>query len=92
MSNNFAADLAKQMGESAMIAAEGIHSAEVSGLIDTGVYILNAQYSGSLYGGIPNNRVFTFAGDPSTGKCARGSEMITVYCDETTAERLKEIL
>lgn len=38
------------------------------GFIDTGSYSLNALISGSLWGGIPGNRVTLFAGDPSTGK------------------------
>lgn len=36
--------------------------------ISTGSYILNAQLSGSIYGGIPNTRIAEFAGDPGTGK------------------------
>jgi RecA/RadA recombinase len=36
--------------------------------IHTGSYILNAQLSGSIFGGIPNTRITEFAGDPGTGK------------------------
>ena len=54
--------------EGTSIAAEGIHSSEFSGTIDTGSYILNAALSGSLYGGVPNSKITMFAGDPSTGK------------------------
>ena len=38
------------------------------GFIGTGSYILNAQLSGSIYGGIPNNRVTAIAGEQATGK------------------------
>ena len=54
--------------EGTSIAAEGVHSSEFSGTIDTGSYILNAALSGSLYGGVPNSKITMFAGDPSTGK------------------------
>ena len=36
--------------------------------ISTGSYILNAMISGSLFGGIPNNRAIGMVGDPETGK------------------------
>lgn len=37
-------------------------------LIDTGIYILNAAMSGSLFGGVLSNRITTFAGPSGTGK------------------------
>ena len=54
--------------EDTSIAADGIGSAEYTGTIDTGSYILNAVLSGSLYGGIPNNKITAFAGETTTGK------------------------
>lgn len=36
--------------------------------IDTGSYALNAGLSGSIYGGMPNNKAFALAGEESTGK------------------------
>ena len=39
------------------IAAEGKSSAEFSGTIDTGSVILNAIFSGSLYGGVAYNKL-----------------------------------
>ena len=36
--------------------------------IDTGSLVLNAQISGSLYGGIPDGRIVQFAGASQTGK------------------------
>jgi RecA/RadA recombinase len=50
------------------IAADGHGAAEYSGCIDTGCYILNAVLSGSIYGGVPNNKITAFAGETSTGK------------------------
>ena len=54
--------------EHTTIAAEGKSSAEFSGTMDTGSYILNAILSGSLYGGVANNKITAFAGEASTGK------------------------
>lgn len=50
------------------IIATGENSSEFSGSIDTGSYILNAAMSGSLYGGVPNNKITAFAGESATGK------------------------
>ena len=36
--------------------------------IDTGAYILNALISGSLYKGLPTNKITAFAGESATGK------------------------
>jgi RecA/RadA recombinase len=50
------------------VAADGKSAAEFHGYIDTGSYILNAALSGTIFGGIPNNKAVVFAGDPATGK------------------------
>lgn len=50
------------------LATDGSNSSEFSGTIDTGSYILNAALSGSLYGGVPNSKITTFAGESATGK------------------------
>lgn len=54
--------------EDTNIVSEGKGSAEFSGCIDTGSYILNAVLSGSIYGGVPNNKITAFAGESATGK------------------------
>ena len=54
--------------EDTSIAADGAGSAEFGGFIDTGSYILNAVLSGSIYGGIPDNKITAFAGESATGK------------------------
>lgn len=35
---------------------------------DTGAYILNAAISGSMYGGVPGDLIYAFAGEEATGK------------------------
>ena len=67
--NNFFTDLVEQLkDEDTKILADGGASAEFSGHIDTGSYALNALLSGSIYGGVPNNKVTAFAGESATGK------------------------
>jgi len=66
---SFFRDLVEQIkDEDTCIAADGGGSAEFGGFIDTGSYILNAVLSGSLYGGVPDNKVTAFAGESATGK------------------------
>ena len=54
--------------EDTNIMQDGLGAAEYSGTIDTGSYMLNAILSGSIYGGVPNNKVTAFAGETATGK------------------------
>lgn len=63
---------------------------EVGEWISTGNYLLNAQLSGTLFGGIANNRSMGIAGDPQTGKSflcmniVREAQKIgynVIYCD-----------
>jgi RecA/RadA recombinase len=60
--------LSKIKDEYTSIVEDEESSAEFTGYIDTGSYILNAVFSGSLYGGIPNNKLTMFAGESATGK------------------------
>jgi RecA/RadA recombinase len=62
--------------------------------IPTGNYMLNAQISGSIFGGIPNCRSICLAGDSGTGKtfltlniCREAQEMgyNIIYCDSEAA-------
>lgn len=50
------------------LADDETSAAELGGWLDTGSYILNAQLSGSIYGGIPDNKVTGIAGAEATGK------------------------
>lgn len=54
--------------EYAGIADDGIAAGDVTGYIGTGNYAMNALLSGSIYGGLPQNKVTAFAGEPSVGK------------------------
>lgn len=74
--------------EDTNLADEGAGSGEFTGFINTGAYALNALLSGSIYDGMPNNKRTMFAGESSTGKCARGTETIRVYSDASTIRRI----
>ena len=65
---SFFRTLIKDLPAMTTIAADGLSSSEFDGYINTGSYTLNAALSGSLFGGMPNNKITVFAGDPATGK------------------------
>lgn len=66
---SFLKTLIKEVGdEDTYLASDGGGSAEFTGCIDTGSYILNALLSGSFYGGVPDNKITAFAGESATGK------------------------
>ena len=50
------------------IVADGVDAADVGGYVDTGSYIFNCLVSGSLHGGLPNNKITAIAGESATGK------------------------
>jgi RecA/RadA recombinase len=54
--------------EFATVADDGIATGDCDGFVDTGSYILNALISGSIYGGLPSNKITALAGESSTGK------------------------
>lgn len=67
--SNFLKDMVKTTGnEFASIVEDGIDGGDVTGFVDTGVYALNALLSGSLYGGMPANKIMALAGESATGK------------------------
>ena len=67
--SNFLKNVIKETGnEYGTIVSDGLSTADVSGYVDTGSYIFNALVSGSLYGGIPKNKITAIAGESATGK------------------------
>jgi RecA/RadA recombinase len=54
--------------EFASLVSEGVAAGDVTDFVDTGSYIFNAVVSGSLFKGIPSNKVTAIAGESSTGK------------------------
>ena len=67
--SNFLKNVIKETGnEYGTIVSDGLATADVSGYVDTGSYIFNALCSGSLYGGLPQNKITAIAGESATGK------------------------
>ena len=65
---NFLKSLVKSSGnEYASVVTDGTE-ADVTGFVDTGSYAFNALVSGSLSGGIANNKILGLAGESATGK------------------------
>ena len=67
------ADFLKQVikdskNEFASLASDGIAAGDVESFVDTGSYIFNALVSGSIFGGIPSNKITALAGETGTGK------------------------
>ena len=67
--SNFLKDIIKDVGnEYATLVSDGIDSADVTNFIDTGSYSFNALLSGSIFGGLPGNKITAIAGEAATGK------------------------
>ena len=66
---NFLQDIVKEIdNEYATVVADGVSAGDTSAFVDTGSYIFNGLVSGSIYGGIPSNKITAIAGESSTGK------------------------
>jgi RecA/RadA recombinase len=67
--SNFLKDIIKDVGnEYATLVSDGIDSADVTNFIDTGSYSFNALLSGSIFGGLADNKITAIAGEAATGK------------------------
>ncbi len=66
---SFLEKIAKEIGnEYAGLVSDGISAGDSAEFIDTGSYIFNALVSGSIFGGVPSNKITAIAGESSTGK------------------------
>jgi len=78
---DFLKEMVKASGNSmASIVDDGVYTDNV-GYIDTGSYILNAQLSGSIYGGLPDNNISAIAGESATGKTFFTLGIVKNYLD-----------
>ena len=58
---NFLSDIVKEIdNEYAGLVSDGVAAGDTAAYIDTGSYIFNALVSGSIYGGIPSNKITSF--------------------------------
>ena len=67
--SDFLKSVIKDVGnEYASLVIDGVEAGDVESFIDTGSYIFNALLSGSIYGGLPGNKITALAGESATGK------------------------
>ena len=67
--------------EFAGLVSEGIAAGDITDYVDTGSYIFNALVSGSLFGGLPSNKVTALAGESSTGKTFFALSVVRNFLD-----------
>ena len=80
--NDFFKDIIKTTGnEYAALVSDGIEGADVDNFVDTGSYIFNALLSGSIYGGLPSNKITAIAGESATGKTFFVMGMVKSFLD-----------
>jgi len=80
---DFLKEIIKETGnEYASLASEGITAGDVTSYIDTGSYSFNALLSGSIYGGLPGNRITAIAGEAATGKTFFALGIIKHFLDK----------
>ena len=81
--NDFLKEIIKTTGnEYASLVADGVEAGDNDSFIDTGSYIFNALLSGSLYGGLPANKITALAGESATGKTFFLMGMCKNFLDE----------
>jgi RecA/RadA recombinase len=81
--SNFLKDIIKETGnEYATIVSEGVDTADVTNFIDTGSYAFNALLSGSIYGGMPANKITAIAGEAATGKTFFALGIVKAFLDK----------
>ena len=82
MSDIFNQLLSEIDNEYAGIVDDGVAAGDVSGYIGTGNYAMNALLSGSIYGGLPQNKVTAFAGEPSVGKTFYALNVVKQFLED----------
>ena len=67
--------------EFASIVSDGVAAGDITSYVDTGSYIFNALVSGSIFGGLPSNKVTALAGESSTGKTFFALSVVRNFLD-----------
>ena len=81
--NDFLKDIFKTTGNDyAALVSDGVEAGDVDSFIDTGSYVFNALLSGSLYGGLPSNKITALAGESATGKTFFLMGIVKNFLDE----------
>ena len=80
---SFIKDLVKSTGnEYANIVSDGVAAGDVDTFVDTGSYVFNSLLSGSLYGGLPSNKITAIAGESATGKTYFALGMVKQFLED----------
>ena len=79
---DFDAIIKSTKNEYANKVSDGVVGGDVTKFIDTGSYSYNALVSGSIYGGIPQNKISGIAGAESTGKTFFAMSMVKTFLDQ----------
>jgi RecA/RadA recombinase len=80
---SFLKDLVKSSGnEYASVVSDGVSAGDVDSFVDTGSYVFNALLSGSLYGGLPTNKITAIAGESATGKTYFALGMVRQFLED----------
>jgi RecA/RadA recombinase len=76
-------ELIKESGNQyAGMIEDGIEGSDIRGFVDTGSYAFNALVSGSLYGGIADNKIIALAGESATGKTYFSIGMVRKFLED----------
>ena len=81
--NDFLKDVIKETGnEYASLVSEGLDAGDVDSFIDTGSYTFNALLSGTIFGGLPSNKITAIAGEAATGKTFFALGIVNHFLDK----------
>ena len=76
-------EIIKETGnEYATLVSDGVEAGDVSSYIDTGSYTFNALLSGSIFGGMPSNKITAIAGEAATGKTFFALGIVKAFLDK----------
>ena len=81
--SDFLKDIIKETGnEYATLVSVGVEAGDVDSFIDTGSLAFNALLSGSIYGGMPSNKITAIAGEAATGKTFFALGIVKAFLDK----------
>ena len=81
--NDFLKEIIKETGnEYATLVSDGVEAGDVDSFIDTGSHALNALLSGSIFGGMPSNKITAIAGEAATGKTFFALGIVKAFLDK----------
>ena len=82
MTSSFFADIVQELdNDYAGVVSDGVAAGDVNRFIDTGSHIFNALLSGSIFGGLPANKITALAGESSTGKTFFALSIVRSFLD-----------